>query len=141
MTEEQRQLLRQSFEGFVPLPRRFGRLFYERLFELDPALRRLFKGDPDIQASMLADALTLAVLQLIDEGKVGESVRLIARRHVRYGVLDRHYRTFGEALLWTLEKRLGAAFTPEVAEVWEAAWKILARAMQDAARDQAADSD
>ena len=137
MTGEQKVLLRQSFEKLVPLPRRFGLLFYQRLFELDPQMKLLFHGDLDRQASMLAEALALGVLQLIDEDKVSGHIRQLGARHLRYGVLDRHYDVFGQALLWTFEQRLGADFTPTVRDAWLEAWDQLAEAMRAAAQEAA----
>jgi hemoglobin-like flavoprotein len=40
-----------------------------------------------------------------------------------------------EALIWTLGKGLGDAFTPETEAAWVAAYTVLAGAMQDAARN------
>jgi hemoglobin-like flavoprotein len=141
MTREQRILLRQVFEEeLVPLPRKFGALFYQRLFELDPGLRQLFRGDLDRQASMLAEALALAVLQLIDEGKISGHVRRLGATHAGYGVTDADYATFGAALLWTFEQRLGPKLTPPVRAAWIEAWEQLAAAMQDAARAERTES-
>ena len=38
-----------------------------------------------------------------------------------------HYPVVGGALLWTLEKGLGEAWTPEVAAAWTAAYGTLVR--------------
>jgi nitric oxide dioxygenase len=38
--------------------------------------------------------------------------------------------TVGAALLWTLERGLGAAFTSEVKDAWAVAYTTLAEAMQ-----------
>jgi hemoglobin-like flavoprotein len=59
-------------------------------------------------------------------------VKAFGRRHVTYGVRPEHYYTVGAALLWTLEQRLGAAFTPAVREAWVAAYGVLANTMRDA---------
>jgi hemoglobin-like flavoprotein len=48
-------------------------------------------------------------------------------------VRDEHYATVATALLWTLEKGLGAAFTPEVKQSWVAAYTVLADTMKAAA--------
>jgi len=133
MTPRQRVLLRQTFESMVPVPRRFGLLFYERLFHLDPGLRSLFRGDPDRQATMLVNALTLAVLRLLDEGRASQAVRELGARHRDYGVGAGDYDTFGEALLWTFEQRLGDAFTDELRGAWSEAWSEIAGAMRAAA--------
>lgn len=132
MTPSQRVLLRQTFESMVPLPRRFGLAFYDRLFELDPTLRELFRGDAERQATMLVNALTLAVLRLLDEGRASRAVLELGGRHRNYGVLDEHYETFGEALLWALENHLGDRFTPELRAAWSEAWSEIAAAMRTA---------
>lgn len=132
MTPEQRLLLRETFESLIPLSTRFGRRFYEKLFELDPNLRSLFRGDADRQASMLGEALTLAVLHLVDEGRVSGEIRRLGARHRTYGVDEVHYATFGAALVATLEERRGEAFTPAMSAAWSEAWSELSAAMQEA---------
>jgi nitric oxide dioxygenase len=65
----------------------------------------------------------------------------LAKRHLSYGVQAAHYPAVGAALLWTLEKGLGAAWTPEVAEAWTAAYETLSGYMISEAygRSQAAE--
>jgi len=135
MTPEQQVLLRDSFVKLVPLPKRFGHAFYERLFELDPSLRTLFRDDLDRQASMLANALTLVVVQLAEDGRVPPTLRELGRRHRGYGVSDLSYETFDEALAWTFEQRLGDQYTPELREAWNEAYRVLSTAMRQAAED------
>lgn len=81
---------------------------------------------------MLAEALTLAVLQLINEGLVSREIRRLGSRHKGYGVVAAHYVTFGAALVAVLEERYGAAFTPKIRAAWNEAWTELAAAMQAA---------
>ena len=49
----------------------------------------------------------------------------LAKRHVDYGAKPEHYPVVGGALLWTLEKGLGEAWTPEVADAWTTAYGTL----------------
>jgi hemoglobin-like flavoprotein len=65
------------------------------------------------------------------------ALKALGLRHAGYGVVDAHYETVGEALLWTLEQRLGESFTPDMAEAWSAAYGLLAQAMQSGPRDAA----
>ena len=81
---------------------------------------------------MLAEALTLAVLHLINEGMVSHEIRRLGSRHKSYGVVDAHYATFGAALVAVLEERLGTAFTPQIRAAWIEAWTELSAAMQAA---------
>jgi hemoglobin-like flavoprotein len=61
-------------------------------------------------------------------------VQDLGRRHARYRVTAEHYVTVGAALLWTLEKRLGEAFTPDIQEAWVTFYGLLATTMQRGAR-------
>lgn len=135
MTPSQRLLLRQTFERLVPLPRRFGLRFYGRLFELDPGLQPMFHGNAERQATMLVNSLTLAVLNLVDDGRASQAVRELGVRHRDYGVRDDQYDTFGAALEWTLAERLGDGFTPELRAAWQEAWSEIAASMKAAAAE------
>ena len=59
----------------------------------------------------------------------------LGRRHVGYNVKDEHYDIVGGALLWTLEKGLGDAFTPDVKGAWASAYGLLAGIMKGAAHE------
>jgi hemoglobin-like flavoprotein len=42
------------------------------------------------------------------------------------------YDAFGEALLWSLEKQFGAAFTPELKEAWTVLYRTVRKEMERA---------
>ena len=79
--------------------------------------------------------LTAAVKGLDRLDQLVPVVQDLGRRHATYGVEDRHYDTVGAALLWTLEKGLGEAFTPDTKEAWATVYGILAGTMKEAARE------
>ena len=112
-------------------------LFYNKLFELDPALKPLFKGNMKEQGTKLMATLKLAVKGLDDLDKLVPVVQDLGRRHKGYGVAPAHYATVAEALLWTLGQGLAEAFTPEVEEAWTAVYTVLAETMIAAAADEA----
>lgn len=125
-------LVVESYEELRPIPRSLGASFYERLFELDPSLRALFKGNLDNQASMFVSALGLAVLGLRDEGLMPANVQDLGARHKAYGVPAGSYATFREAFLWALGQSLGEKFTPELRDAWSEAFEDLSRVMRKA---------
>ena len=132
MTPRQLALVRETFDRLRPLPKDFGLSFYERLFRADPSSKALFRGNLENQAAMFATALTMSVSGLGEAGYVPASVRELGARHQEYGVPDAFYGVFGEALLGTLEEKLGGDFTSEVREAWAAAFEALSAAMKDA---------
>ena len=137
LTVAQKTLVQDSFATIAPIADDAAVLFYGRLFELDPSLKRLFRGDMAEQRKKLMQMLTAAVKGLDRLDQLVPVVEDLGRRHVAYGVADSHYDTVGEALLWTLEAGLGRAFTPDVRDAWTTVYGLLATTMREAARDAA----
>ena len=133
MTPEQVQLVQRSFVKIAALGDQAAVLFYQRLFELDPALRPLFKGDLARQRSNLRSALVLVVGTLDRLEEILPAVSALGRRHAGYGVEPEHYATVGGALIWTLEQGLGAEFTAPLRRAWREAYGLLAWTMIAAA--------
>ena len=133
MTPRQKELVQTSWEKVVPISDTAASLFYGRLFELDPALKPLFTSDIKEQGRKLMTMITTAVRALDNLPGLVPAVQALGRRHTGYGVKDSHYATVGEALLWTLEKGLGADFTAETKEAWVVVYTLLANTMKDAA--------
>ena len=135
VTERQKTLVQQSFAAVLPIADYAAKLFYARLFELDPSLKKMFRGDMAEQRRKLMQMLMGAVKGLDRVPQLIPVLQDLGRRHVIYGVEDKQYATVGEALLWTLEKGLGEAFTEETREAWAAVYGLVASVMQDAARE------
>ena len=135
LTNTQKTLVQESFAAVLPIADDAAALFYRRLFELDPSLERMFKNDMGEQRRKLMQMLTAAVKGLDRLEQLVPVVEELGRRHARYGVADAHYDTVGAALLWTLEKGLGYAFTPEVKDAWVTVYGVLAGTMKNAAKE------
>lgn len=133
MTPQQIELVQTSWQKVVPIKDKAAELFYGKLFELDPALKPMFKGDMEEQGRKLTAMLNTVVVKLDHLGEILPAVQELGKRHVAYGVQDKHYATVAAALLWTLGAGLGDAFTPPVKEAWTTAYMTLAGAMKEAA--------
>ena len=134
MTPEEIKLVRATFALVAPIKADAAALFYARLFEIAPRVKPLFKRDMQAQGAMLMSALALVVGGLDRPEALLPQVDALARRHVGYGTEESHYALVGEALLWTLAKGLGEAFTPEVRAAWTSAYSLLSGAMIEADR-------
>ena len=77
------------------------------------------------QRKKLMGTPAVVVNGLSNLGAVLPAASALAKRHVSYGAKPEHYPVVGGALLWTLEKGLGEAWTPEVADAWTAAYGTL----------------
>ena len=130
-------LVQGSFEQVLPIADTAAALFYGRLFELDPSLRALFRNDMVAQGRALMGMIKVAVAGLTRLDQIVPAVQVLGRRHGGYGVRDEHYATVASALLWTLERGLGEAFTPETRAAWVKVYTLLAETMQQAAAEVA----
>lgn len=138
MTPEQLVLVKESWAKVVPIRDQAAELFYGKLFELDPALRPMFRGSMQEQGRKLTAMINTAVNGLDRLEVIVPAVQDLGRRHVAYGVKDQHYDTVGTALIWTLEKGLGPVFTPACKEAWVTVYGVLAGTMKSAAAEAAA---
>lgn len=136
MTPEEIALVQTSWQQVVPIKEAAAELFYGKLFELDPSLRPLFKGDIKEQGRKLMAMISAAVNGLTRLNDLVPIVQNLGRRHASYGVKNEHYTTVATALVWTLEQGLGPAFTSEVKDAWVKTYLVLARTMQSAAVEE-----
>jgi len=134
MTPEQRQLVADTWKQVAPIADTAANLFYSRLFEIDPSTRKLFRTtEMDAQRKKLLQTLSFAINGLDHLDVLVSKVEDLGRRHAGYGVTDAHYEAVCAALLWTLEKGLGRAWTPAVTSAWTEVYGMLSGIMRNAA--------
>ena len=125
MTPDQVKLVQQSFSKVAPISDQAAELFYGRLFEVAPQVKSMFPTDMTEQRKKLMATLAVVVNGLSDPPAILPAAGELAKRHVAYGAKPEHYPVVGAALLWTLEKGLGAGWTPDIANAWTTAYGTL----------------
>ena len=138
MTEDEVHLVQSSWERVRPISTQAAELFYSRLFETAPELKALFKTDMQQQGHRLMEMIDVAVGKLESWDQLAPAVQALGRRHAGYGVKEADYDKVAAALLWTLQKGLGAAFTEEVKEAWITVYTVLADTMKSGAAEETA---
>ncbi len=136
MKQEDVRRVQNSFASVTPMAPAVATMFYNRLFELDPSLRELFDIDMEHQGAKLMKMISLAVNGLDNLQAIIPIVQALGERHATYKVKDTHYATMGEALIWTLEKGLGDAFSKEDKKAWSEIYTTLASIMIEAANSK-----
>ncbi|QSP94065.1 hemin receptor [Marinobacter salinisoli] len=134
MNAQQITLVQDSFAKVVPIADQAAAMFYSKLFEMDPELKPLFKGDMKEQGQKLMKMIGMAVNSLGRLDEIVPAVQQLGVRHAGYGVKDSDYDTVGGALLWTLEQGLGENFTPDCKAAWTETYTVLATTMKDATK-------
>ncbi|WP_018656184.1 globin domain-containing protein [Actinomadura flavalba] len=111
--------------------------FYGRLFAAEPRVRALFPPAMDVQRDRLFQALTTIVFRLDDPDSLLPYLRRLGRDHRKYGVRPEHYPAVGAALLATLRKFAGPAWSAEAETAWTAAYRTASTLMIEAAEQDA----
>lgn len=129
MTKRQEQLVRESFESIAPMAAPLAKLFYGRLFTVNPALRPMFKGDIKVQGKKLMDMLQSCIDSLGRFEELRPQLRELGFRHVQYGVTPDHYPQVAAALTWSLAQALETQFDRETREAWTVVITAIAEEM------------
>jgi len=135
MTPSQTTLVRESFALVQPIADAAAALFYANLFEADPSVRGLFRGDLGEQGRRLFHMIGNGVALLDRPAHLLPVLRSLGALHTAYGVEEHHYDTVGAVLLHTLSQGLGERFSPEVQDAWRAFYLLVATTMREGARD------
>jgi nitric oxide dioxygenase len=139
MNDAQITLVQDSFAKVVPIKDTAAEIFYNRLFEVAPEVRPMFKGDMKDQGAKLMMTLGVVVNGLRDLDKIVPVAEDLAIKHIDYGVTAEHYDTVGASLLFTLKTGLGDDFTADVEDAWTTAYTTLSGVMISAANRNAAE--
>ena len=88
LTLTQKTLVQETFATIAPIADDAAVLFYRRLFEIEPSLQGMFRGNMAEQRKKLMQMLTAAVKGLDRLDQLVPVVQELGRRHARYGVVD-----------------------------------------------------
>ncbi len=124
--------VQSSWAHVLPIAPQAAAIFYDELFTLDPSLRSLFKGDMAAQGVRLMQMIGAAVGQLKRLDTLVPVLQGLGQRHAGYGVVKAHYTLVGTALLATLAKGLGPAFTAEVEAAWVEVYGVMSTVVREA---------
>ena len=129
LSDKDKELIRLSWSKVMAAPSTGAELFYGRLFEKDPALRKLFKGNMEQQGQKLVETINTVVDNL--DMDLSDTVMKMATRHQAYKVKPKDYGKVGSALIWMLEAMVGTDFDQSTQDAWGKAYGQLATIMLD----------
>lgn len=129
LSQPQIALMRESFRLLRREEQAASGRFYERLFEVAPEVRPMFRADMSEQGMKFMSTLGV-ILDHLDHPRALEPyLDNLAKGHAVLGVKPEHFRPMGRALVDTMGETLGGEF-PDGADVaWNAAYDELAREM------------
>ncbi len=119
----------------------WGLQFYDVLFEIEPALKPLFRNKFQ-QGKMLTEMVDAALSllpgtfdELLEEERLEIDPKLIpvlqdlAERHVQYQTKAKHYSPVGLAIVTTFERMLGERFDDNTKAAWVELWSLMCSVM------------
>lgn len=136
LTAEEIARIRSSFDLVFSKSTEMTTTFYDRVFELAPECRPMFRDDMDVLKRDFIATLAVLVGSLDHVTGLLSSIDILGRNHARYGVQPEHFPLVGEALLWSLSKGLGEQWTSEVEQAWRKVYDIIAQRMMTSVRAQ-----
>ena len=128
-------IVQQSWKNVLPIREEAAALFYRRLFELDPSLRRQLKGDVAEQSRKWAAIMSIAVANLERPFILLPTLYTLGAQQEKNGIQEHHYDLVGIALIDALQRVLGEAFTPEIKAAWADGYRVIANVLKTAGAD------
>ena len=141
MTQAQINLVEDSWDFIILNTSEAGKIFYTKLFELDPSLQSLFKEDIESQSRKLVSMITFVVHKLNNLDEVINDVIALGKRHAGYKVKKEYYTTVAVALLWTLEQALKERWNEEMKGAWVAVYTVLSETMIKAMQERTVETE
>ena len=108
---------------------KFSALFYEKVFEKAPFVRKLFTKSMYDQGRLLTHMLGGIVYSLARPEYLTLGLKRLGQNHQRYGVEDAYYPVVKEAMLETIPEILGEFYRPEINEAWSQALDFVVETM------------
>jgi hemoglobin-like flavoprotein len=128
------ELLEQSFRSVKASSVDFTKTFYANLFADYPEVEPLFtNAHMEEQGKKLFASLELTIDSLRKPDVLTSTLKGLGTRHIKYGVLPKHYPMVGNSLLKSLESALGIGWTEEVKQAWSEAYTAVTKLMLDGA--------
>jgi hemoglobin-like flavoprotein len=124
------ETLEESFDLVAPQGDELMRRFYDRLFEVAPAVKPLFaEADMDRQRKALLNMLGVLRASLRDLDEIVPDLEALGAKHAEWGAQPEHYPVVGQVLVGEMAPIAGDAWKPEYTAAWQEAYAVVQNVM------------
>jgi NAD(P)H-flavin reductase/hemoglobin-like flavoprotein len=123
------RLLKKSLASLEPQSERFMAHFFATLFVRNPELRPMFPLTLGESRKWVFDSLIRCAWSFDQPESLTGWLGELGRDHRKFGVTERHYRLFCDALLATLQAFCAGSWPDQTQEAWERALATITAAM------------
>jgi len=132
MTQQQIELVKNSWLLIRQHMQDAGELFYNKLFTTAPEVRNMFQTPIPEQSKKLMQMLDYVVRKLDTVETIVGDITKMGTRHHQYGAKAGHYDVVGACLLETMKEVMGNAWEDDLQAAWTEAYTIVATTMMQA---------
>jgi len=129
MNQDWAERILRSYESLLPHMSDLTRAFYDRLFEVRPDTRALFRIDMELQRQHLAALLAVIVRNLRMLDAIEDSLRELGAQHARVGVRPEHYPVVRDAMLHAFARTVPQAWNSSLEADWRRLLEIISNQM------------
>ncbi|XP_041351125.1 neuroglobin-like [Gigantopelta aegis] len=145
LTDEQKQLVAESWSHIEADMNRVGVVMFMKLFETHPDVQDVFepfkgKSMEDLKYSNQLRSHALRVMGTVEKclARINEPKKLqdmlhdLGSRHVMYSAKVDYIDLIGPQFIWAIEPVLGDKWTPELEQAWSDLFKFISHIMKEA---------
>lgn len=130
MTPNQAEIVKKSFPKILAGTLSATHILYDKLFELSPDTRDLFKKTSmERQSQMLIAAIGKLVKSIDNWDTVKPDLEALAKRHAGYGLSPEHFVYFGHAFIHMLKSMYGSEWNTDLEEAWKVVYEKISEVM------------
>jgi len=132
MTQQQIELVKNSWLLIRQHMQEAGELFYNKLFTTAPEVRNMFQTPIPEQSKKLMQMLDYVVRKLDTVETIVGDITKMGTRHHEYGAKAGHYDVVGACLLETMAEVTAPFWDEELKTAWTEAYTLVAATMMGA---------
>lgn len=130
MTPQQAEIVKKSFPKVLAGTLSATQTLYNKLFELAPDTKELFKNTSmERQSQMLISAIGRLVKSIDHWDTVKSDLEALAKRHAGYGLRPEHFVYFGHAFIHMLKNMYGNEWNSDLEESWKVVYQKISEVM------------
>ncbi|GIU23528.1 hypothetical protein TUM4644_17120 [Shewanella colwelliana] len=129
LTNNEKQLIKQSYTQITSATSNFAAIFYDCLFELAPLIRPMFVNERNVFEQHFNEIIATAVDKVNDFETIEESLLQLGRIHRNFGVNIGQFKVVKNALLLSIQYTLKQQCNEEIEQAWSHYYDCIAAVM------------
>ncbi len=132
MTEQQSDLIKNSYAKFLARAINNAGILYENLFEIAPETKKIFENTSNEKKSQMFVAIIRKIVKGIDEwDTVQKELEELAQQHKNYNLQPEYFQHLENSLIVTLKSIAEKEWNNDIEDAWKAYFKKVANVIKE----------